>query len=38
MDSISTVVTDREPNHEWKQFFASKEIELIYPGSTESNN
>jgi len=37
IDSISKIVTDREPNHEWRQFFASQEIELIYPGSTESN-
>jgi DeoR/GlpR family transcriptional regulator of sugar metabolism len=37
IDSISKVVTDREPSPEWRQFFASQEIDLIYPGSTESN-
>lgn len=37
IDSISKVVTDRAPDEEWSQFFASKGIELIYPGSTEPN-
>ncbi len=37
IDSISTVVTDRAPNTEWMQFFASQEIELIYPGSHDLN-
>jgi DeoR family transcriptional regulator of aga operon len=31
IDSISKVVTDRAPSDEWMQFFASREIELIYP-------
>jgi len=38
MDSISKIVTDRAPSTEWMHFFASKEIELIYPGSAESNS
>jgi DeoR family transcriptional regulator of aga operon len=36
MESISKVVTDRAPNQEWMQFFASKEIELIYPSEPDS--
>jgi DeoR/GlpR family transcriptional regulator of sugar metabolism len=30
---ISTVVTDQEPDDEWKQFFADRDIIVIYPGS-----
>jgi DeoR/GlpR family transcriptional regulator of sugar metabolism len=30
---ITTVVTDREPGSEWRQFFSERNITLVYPGS-----
>jgi len=36
IDSISKVVTDRAPTDEWMEFFASRDIDLIYPESNES--
>lgn len=30
---VDTVVTDNAPDDAWKQFFAEREINLIYPGS-----
>jgi len=32
---ISKVVTDREPDQQWKRFFEEKNIEVIYPGETK---
>jgi DeoR/GlpR family transcriptional regulator of sugar metabolism len=36
IDSITKVVTDRAPSDEWMAFFAAKDIDLIYPESSES--
>ena len=30
---VDTVATDKEPDDAWKQFFAEKEINLVFPGS-----
>ncbi len=30
-ERINTVITDREPDRAWKEFFAANRIELIYP-------
>jgi DeoR/GlpR family transcriptional regulator of sugar metabolism len=32
-DAISRVVTDRRPDDRWLEFFGSREIEAIFPGS-----
>jgi DeoR family transcriptional regulator, fructose operon transcriptional repressor len=34
---ITTVVTDQEPDDNWKQFFSDKNILVIYPGSDGTN-
>lgn len=31
LSGIDTVVTDKEPSPEWKQFFADRSIEVLYP-------
>jgi DeoR/GlpR family transcriptional regulator of sugar metabolism len=31
---ITTVVTDKEPSDEWKQFFAENGIAIVYPGGS----
>jgi DeoR/GlpR family transcriptional regulator of sugar metabolism len=33
---ISAIVTDQEPNAEWQQFFNDHDINLIFPGSGDS--
>ena len=35
---ISTVVTDSEPDAEWKRFFHDKSIVVIYPGRKHEDN
>jgi len=35
---ISKVVTDREPDHAWTQFFADRNISVIFPRDTRSKN
>lgn len=36
IDSISKVVTDRPPTPEWEDFFAARQIDLIYPDIPDS--
>jgi DeoR/GlpR family transcriptional regulator of sugar metabolism len=33
---ISKVVTDREPDEQWKQFFEGQNIKAIYPGAADN--
>jgi DeoR/GlpR family transcriptional regulator of sugar metabolism len=35
--AISRVVTDRQPDEEWLEFFAEKKIEVLYPHDAASN-
>jgi DeoR/GlpR family transcriptional regulator of sugar metabolism len=34
---ITTVVTDRAPDDEWRQFFSARNITVIFPGSNGGN-
>ena len=36
MEDVDIIVTDREPDERWKQFFQAQNIRMIYPGSADA--